>query len=154
MGKTDYLKRWVGKDFNRDRTRKRFIEHLKGWHNEFTTPYWRSAFIDWLVYEATIHPCGLRVKSITEDFVTLCAHCAGVQTEGICLDATFKVPTDRFKTVDLVKMIGPHRYHRHGPVMRFEWFPKLTDPRIDPKYITELAWWYDNYYDETENGDE
>lgn len=149
MGKVNYLKRWVGQELDNPVVRKRFIRHLKRWHNEFTTPYWSCEFIDWLIYECTIHPCGLRVESITEDFVTMCAHCAGVQTEGICMDATFKVPTDEFKTPDLVKMIGPYRHHKHGPATRFEWFPRPDDPRIHESYITELAWWYDESEDET-----
>lgn len=150
MGKVDYLKRWVGQELNDDATRKRFIRHLKRWHNEFTTPYWKSDFNDWLIYDCTVHPCGLSVESIDEMFVTLCAHCAGVQTEGICLDATFKVPTRLFKTPDLVKMVGPYRYHKHGPACRFAWYPRMDDKRISACHITELRWWYDECEDETE----
>ena len=146
--------RWVGADLDNEANRRKFIRFLKGWHNEMTTPYWDTPFVNWLIYECTIHPCGLRVESITEDFVTLCAHCAGVQTEGICLDATFKVPTRMFKTPDLVKMIGPYRYHKNGPAMRFEWFPGMNDKRVGPEHIAELAWWYDESYDETGDGDE
>lgn len=149
MSKVNYVKRWVGQDLDDAAVRKKFIRHLKRWHNEFTTPYWKSAFIDMLVYEFTIHPCGLRVETIDESFVKLRAHAAGVQTEGICLDAAFMAPTTEFRTPDLVKMIGPYRYCKHGPAMRFEWFPRLDDPRINPKYITELTWWYDEFYDET-----
>lgn len=144
----DYVKRWVGKDLNDDRTRKRFVYHLKGWYNKFTTPYWKNPFIDWLVYESTIRPCGLSVESIDEAVVTLRAHCAGVQTEGICLDAIFKVPTTEFTTSDFVKMIGPYRYHKHGPACRFEWFPRSNDKRISPCHIAELRWWYDEHEDE------
>ena len=150
MGKIDYLERWVGQELNDDATRKRFIRHLKRWHNEFTTPYWKSDFNDWLIYDCTVHPCGLSVESIDEMFVTLCAHCVGVQTEGICLDATFKVPTRMFKTPDFVKMIGPYRYHKHGPACRFAWFPRADDERISARHITELRWWYDECEDETE----
>lgn len=150
MGKVDYLKRWVGQELNDDATRKGFVRHLKRWHNEFTTPYWKSDFNDWLIYDCTIHPCGLSVESIDEMFVTLCAHCVGVQTEGICLDATFKVPTRMFKTPDLVKMIGPYRYHKHGPACRFAWYPRMDDRRISACHITELRWWYDECEDETE----
>ena len=147
----DYVKRWVGKDFDDDAVRRRFIRHLMSWHNEFTTPYWKSDFNDWLIYEGTIKPCGLRVESITEDFVTLLANCAGVQTDGICLDATFKVPTTDFTVSELVTMIGPFRYHRNGPAVRFTWYPRIRDGRIKPCYITELVWWYDGFYNE---GDE
>ena len=150
MGKVNYQKRWVGQELDDDATRKKFIRHLKRWHNEFTTPYWKSDFNDWLIYDCTVHPCGLQVDSIAKDFVTLCANCEGVQTEGICLDVTFKVPTKLFKTQDLVKMIGPYRYHKNGPAMRFEWFPEMDDPRINPIYITEMSWWYDEFYDEKE----
>ena len=149
MGKVNYQKRWVGQELDDDAVRKRFIRHLKKWHNEFTTPWWDCGFNRWLVYECTIHPCGLGVESIAEDTVTLCAHCAGVQTEGICLDVTFKVPTKLFKTPDLMKIIGPYRYHKNGPEMRFEWFPRINDQRIDPVYITEMAWWYDEFYEES-----
>ena len=63
-----------------------------------------------------------------------------------------KHPND--KTQDFIKMIGPYRYHKNGPAMRFEWFPKMNDQRIDPVYITEMAWWYDEFYDESEDEDE
>lgn len=53
------------------------------------------------------------------------------------------------KTPDLVKMIGPHRYHKNGPVCRFEWFPRLDDRRITPCHIVRLEWWYDESYDVT-----
>ena len=148
MGRVSYQKRWVGQELDDPAVRKKFIRHLKRWHNEFTTPYWKSQFIDWLVYESTIQPCGLSVESIDSSFVTLCAHCAGVQTEGICLDAVFKVPVRIFHTADLVKMIGPYRYYKHGPACRFEWFPKMDDKRILPCYITERRWWYDESEDE------
>lgn len=140
---------WVGQDLDADDVRSRFLRQLRRSPKGFTTPYWNNGFINWLVYECTINPCGLRVKSIEELFVTLCAHCAGVQTEGICLDATFKVPTRMFKTPDLVKMIGPYRYHKNGPVCRFEWFPRRDDRRIAPCHIVQLEWWYDESYDET-----
>lgn len=151
MNKVNYQKRWVGKELDDSDVRKKFIRHLKRWHNEFTTPWWGCDFNKWLVYECTISPCGLQVDSIARDAVTLCAHCDGVQTEGICLDVTFKVPMKLFKTPDLVKMIGPYRYHNNGPAMRFEWFPKMDDPRINPIYITEMSWWYDEFYDESKN---
>ena len=154
MGKVNYQKRWVGQELDDDAVRKRFIRHLKKWHNEFTTPWWDCDFNKWLVYECTINPCGLKVDSIAEDVVTMRAQCDGVQTEGICLEATFKVPTKLFKTPDLVKMIGPYRYHKNGPAIRFEWFPKMNDQRIDPVYITEMAWWYDEFYDESEEENE
>lgn len=83
--------------------------------------------------------------------MTLCAHCEGVQTQGICLDAIFKVPTAYFTMADFVKMIGPYRYHKHGPACRFEWFPRLNDPRIGDKNIVELRWWYDGSYDDSED---
>ena len=35
MGKVNYQKRWVGQELNDDATRKKFIRHLKRWHNEF-----------------------------------------------------------------------------------------------------------------------
>lgn len=50
MGKVNYLKRWVGQDLDDEFTRKRFIRHLKRWHNEFTTPWWDCGFNRWLVY--------------------------------------------------------------------------------------------------------
>ena len=80
MGKVNYQKRWVGQELNDDATRKKFIRHLKRWHNEFATPWWDCGFNRWLVYECTIHPCGLSVESIAEGVVTLFADCTGVQT--------------------------------------------------------------------------
>ena len=154
MGKVDYQKRWVGQELDDPFVRKIFIRHLKRWHNEFTTRWWDCGFNQWLVYECTINPCGLKIDSIAEDVVTMRAHCDGIQTEGICLEATFKVPTKLFKTSDLVKIIGPHRHHKNGPATRFEWFPKLDDPRINPIYITEMSWWYDESYDESEEEEE
>lgn len=149
MGKVNYQKRWVGQELDDDAVRKRFIRHLKRWHNEFTTPWWDCKFNKWLVYECTINPCGVHVESITEGAVTLSARCSGAQTEGICLEATFMVPLAMFQVPDLMKMIGPYRYSKNGPVTRFEWFPKMGDMRIDPVYITEMAWWYDEFYDES-----
>lgn len=150
MGKVNYQKRWVGQELDDPTVRKKFIRHLKKWHNEFTTPWWDCGFNRRFVYERAIHQCGLRVDLISEDAVTLYVNCAGVQTtEGICLCVTFKVPTKLFKTPDLVKMIGPYRYHKNGPAMRFEWFPKKNDPRINPIYITEMEWWYNELYDQT-----
>lgn len=113
-----------------------------------TTPFFADPFVDWLIYDCTIGPCGLRLESIEEDVVTFEANCSGVQTQGICLSATFRIPTKEFTTADFVKMIGPYRYHKHGPVCRFEWFPQLDDPRLTGENVTELEWWYDDYYDE------
>ena len=149
MGKVNYQKRWVGQELDDSVVRKKFIRHLKRWHNEFTTPWWDCGFNKWLVYGATIQPCGLHVESIAEGVVTLTADCTGVQTEGICLEVTFRVPTTMFQTPDLMKMIGPYRYQKNGPVTRFKWFPENDDPRINPIYITEMAWWYDPVYDES-----
>ena len=149
MGKVNYMKRWVGQELDDESVRKRFIRHLKKWHNEFTTPWWDCGFNKWLVYGATIQPCGLRVESIAEGIVTLIADCTEVQTEGICLEVTFRIPTTMFQTPDLMKMIGPYRYQKNGPVTRFKWFPENDDPRINPIYITDMAWWYDSRYDES-----
>lgn len=142
--------RWFGLELNDAVYRAIMLRSLKRRAKPVTTPYWKSDFVDWLVYECTIRPCGLRVGSIDEEKVTLCAHCAGVQTEGICLDATFEVPTADFGTKDFARMIGPYRYHRHGPACRFEWYPDVSDPRVAPDKITELDWWYDPSKDETE----
>lgn len=54
MGKVNYMKRWVGQELDDESVRKRFIRHLKKWHNEFTTPWWDCGFNRWLVYECTI----------------------------------------------------------------------------------------------------
>ena len=35
MGKVNYMKRWVGQELDDEAVRKRFIRHLKKWHNEF-----------------------------------------------------------------------------------------------------------------------
>lgn len=143
--------KWFGLELDDSVHRGKMVRSLKRHGKPVTTPYWNSDFVNWLIYECTIHPCGLHVESIDEEKVTLCAHCAGVQTEGICLDATFEVPTRMFFTPDFVKMIGPYRYHKHGPACRFAWYPRVSDPRVDPKYITELEWWYDPSEDETED---
>lgn len=140
--------KWFGLELDDDGSRAAMLRSLKRRAKPVTTPYWKSGFVDWLVYEGTIRPCGLHVESIDEEKVTLCAHCVGVQTEGICLDATFEVPTADFDTKDIVRMVGPYRYHKHGPACRFEWFPRVTDPRVGSANITELEWWYDPFYDE------
>lgn len=147
-------KQWEGVDLDNDANRAKFVRFLKGWHGEMTTGYWESGFTRWLVYDCTVRPCGLRVEKISEDFVTLCAHCAGVQTEGICLDATFMVPTAKFKPAELYNMIGPYRWHIHGPACMFTWAPRRSDGRVDPMYITELSWWYDEVYDKSETSGE
>lgn len=151
--KTDYQALFVGKELDDDKLRKTFREHLMNWHNEFTTPYWDCGFVNWLIYEGTIGPCGLMVDSIDRCFVKLHADGAGVQQEGICLTARFKVPTDSFTKDELAKMIGPTKYTEHGPSFRFEWFPKSTDRRVQPCYIEELEWYYDSSYDESDYAD-
>lgn len=154
MKKVNYRKRFVGQELDDSTVRNSFIRHLKICHDKFTTPWWDCEFNRWLVYEATIYPCGVRVVSIARDFVTLCADCDGVQKEGICLEITFKVPTRMFDTNDLLKMIGPYQYHRKCLMTKFEWFPSISDPRINPKYITKMSWWYDEFHDESDEEEE
>lgn len=153
MGKSKQPK-WFGLELDKDSNRNILLRSLKRRRDCVSTPYWNSDFVNWLIYECTIHHCGVSVESIDNEVVTLCAHCAGVQTQGICLDAIFKVPTADFTMADFVKMIGPYRYHKHGPACRFEWFPRLNDPRIGDKNIVELRWWYDGFYDDSEDEDE
>ena len=153
MGKSKQHK-WFGLELDEDANRDILLRSLKRRRDCVSTPYWNSDFVNWLIYECTIHPCGVHVESIDEEVVTLCAHCEGVQTQGICLDAIFKVPTADFTMADFVKMIGPYRYHKHGPAFRFEWFPRLNDTRIGYKNIVELRWWYDGFYDDSEDEDE
>lgn len=118
------------------------------------TPFIVDPFVDWLIYDCTVFPCGLRLESIEEDVVTFEANCSGVQTQGICLSATFRIPTKDFAAEDFVKMIGPYRYCKDGPVCRFTWFPESGDPRLTAENITELEWWYDEFYDEGDEGEE
>lgn len=138
MGKVkNCVNQWCS-DFNDRAIRKRFVRHLKRRNDKLTTPWWESSFNMWLVYEATIHPVGLELESIDRWFVTLHANCEGVQSEGICLKATFKIPLREFKLGELLKMIES-----------FQWFPDDADHRIAPEFITELSWWYDAFYDDT-----
>ena len=153
MGKSKQPK-WFGLELDDDANRDILLRSLKRRRDCVTTPYWNSNFVNWLIYECTIHPCGVSVESIDKEVVTLCAHCEGVQTQGICLDAIFKVPTADFTMADFVKMIGPYRYHKHGPAFWFEWFPRLNDTRIGDKNIVELRWWYDGFYDDSKDEDE
>lgn len=152
MGKSKRPK-WFGLELEDDANRDILLRSLKRRSDCVKTPYWDSNFVNWLIYDCTIDSCGVHVESIGKYVVTLCAHCAGVQTQGICMEAIFNVPTADFTTADFVKMIGPHRYHKNGPVFQFEWFPSLNDPRIDAKHIDELMWWYDASYDASEDED-
>lgn len=148
--------RWVGQELDDEDVRKRFRRALMRARANFNrpgrklgtasvfTPYWKSDFIDWLVYEGTLNPCGARVESITPDFVTFEANCSGVQSEGICLDATFMIPTSEFTRSQLKQMVHD-----------FEWYPCEGTPNgvtygpfDKTEYITELEWWYDGSYDD------
>lgn len=143
-----YSPEWAGQDLDNDVVLAKFARRLKANPGGIVTPYWRCRLTDWLIYDTTIRNCGMRVESIDSAFVTLSAHCAGIRTDGICLDAVFKIPTRSFKTPDLVKIIGPHRYHKNGPACWFTWFPAEDDRRISPCNILELVWWYDETRDE------
>lgn len=159
--------RWVGQELDDEGVRKRFRRALMRARANFNrsgrklgaasifTPYWKSDFIDWLVFEGTLNPCGARVESITPDFVTFGVDCSGVQTEGVCLDATFVIPASEFTGPQLMQMVHDFGHYPCGEKLIYETGNPSPVAKVitygpfdNTEYITELEWWYDGSYDE------
>ena len=147
-------RKWIGQEFEDNETRKRFrrslITALRNWRagkretSEVETPYWKSDFNDWLVYESTLLPCGCKVESITPQFVTFSAYCSGVSSEGICLDAEFVIPTSEFTRAQLKQMVHTFEYYPTSQSDKGVSYGPFTKT----EYISRLTWWYDDSYDE------
>lgn len=131
---------WFGPEFDDEGNRRKLRRSLRRRAKGYTTLYWNSDFIDWLVYEGTIFPCGPKVKSVTPDFCTFEADAAGVQSEGICLTAVFKVETVKFTRCELKQMVHDFEFSASGERL-CALFPTET--------IVRLEWHYDGAYDET-----
>lgn len=130
---------WVNQNFDDDEVRRKFRRALCRL-KEFATPYWKSDFIDWLIYEGTIHPCGVKVMEISPTYCTFEANTSGVQSEGICLIAEFKIETCKFTRKELAQMVRGFEFYPKG---------KRLMALFDAKNITNLTWFYDRSYDET-----
>lgn len=137
---------WFGKDLDDDAVRRRFRKALRRCGEPYRTlytPYWQSDFNDFLIFGGTLVPCGAMVDSIDPDATWLTVDCAGVQTEGICLVARFRIPTTAFTRRELEGMTYGFEFHP-APVRVEEVFTR--------ERITGLEWRYDPMYDE--NGKE
>ena len=149
---------WFGKDFDDKRARgclrralmRRAKEYAKGKREDpsLVTPYWKSDFNDWMLYESTIKCCGVVCVERDDDLCVFEADTSGVQNEGICMIARFEIPTREFtkrQLKDIVPSCG-------------EYFPERTKrvdgkwqtgygPFENEKYIKSLSWWYDEWED-------
>lgn len=131
--------RWFDRNFDDDKVRRKFRRALRR-RKELVTPYWKSDFIDWLIYEGTIYPCGVKVKEISPTYCTFEANSSGVQSEGICLIAKFKIETCKFTRKELEYMVHDFEISPAGTRLM---------ALFDTENITNLTWFYDRSYDET-----
>lgn len=132
---------WFGLEIDDEGNRRKLRRSLRRRAKGYTTLYWKSDFIDWLVYEGTVFPCGLKVKEITPDFCTFVADATGVQSEGICLVATFVVATAKFTRCELKQMVHDFEFSASG---------KRLGALFPTETIAKLEWHYDGAYDDTE----
>lgn len=133
--------RWVDQDFDDEKVRRKFRRALRC-RKELVTPYWKNSFNDWLIYEGTIIPCGVKVKEVSPTYCTFEADSSGVQSEGICLIAEFKIETYRFTRKELAQMVHDFEFYPEG---------KRLMALFDTKNITSLTWFYDGSYDDSED---
>lgn len=133
--------RWIDQDFDDEKVRWDFRRALRR-RKELVTPYWKSSFNDWLVYKGAIFPCGVKVKEISSTYCTFEADSSGVQSEGICLIAEFRIETYRFTRKDLTQMVRGFEFHPKGERLM---------ALFDTKNITSLTWFYDGSYDDSED---
>ncbi len=158
--------RWVGAelddapargDFRRAlmRARRRF-ERRERKTAEISTPYWKCAFADWLVYDCSLAVCGCVCVDDSGDVYDFEVEAAGCQTEGICVCADFVIPKREFtrrQRAEILPCCGEYHPMRRtraadaeGKPVRGWTFGPFDFPE---KYCTRLDWWYDPYYDET-----
>lgn len=133
------LNHWVNQNFDDDEVRRKFRRALCRL-KELATPYWKSDFIDRLIYEGTIHPYGVKVKEISPTYCTFEANSSGVQSEGICLITEFKIETCKFTRKELAYMVHDFEISPAGTRLM---------ALFDTENITSLTWFYDGGYDET-----
>lgn len=150
---------WPKFDFDDDGSRAKFrralmrraadCAHGRRATREILTPYWESGFNDWLLYEGTLAVCGAVCTERTDGYCTFEADASGVQSEGICMLATFVIPTREFTDSQLAGIVpGCGEYHPLGRRCLGDgvWVADYG-PFDDGRYVKSLAWWYDGYYD-------
>jgi hypothetical protein len=146
---------WVGLEFDDDGHRARFRKRLMRYAAEFNrrkrasdglvTPYWRSSFNDWLLYDCTLAVCGCVCVSRGDSTCVFEVEAAGCQEEGICVRATFAIPTKAFTARQLQEIVpGCGEYYPAVQTRNGLSF----GPFSDTKFITKLEWWYDASSDE------
>lgn len=159
-------KNWVGIELDEPAERKKFrkalmranTEHNRKKRKGFSifTPYWESTFIDWLIYECTLAVCGCVCTEKNNEWCEFEVNASGCQSEGICLEAKFVIPTKEFTKAELKEIVPGCGEYYPGKKTRIKKAGKPTygttfGPFGFPeKYCTRIEWWYDNDYDEQE----
>lgn len=147
-------RKWCGVEFDVEKHRKRFRRSLMKAASDFGrrhrrcayihTPYWESDFNDWLIYDCTLGVAGCVCTEKNDDFCVFETDATGCQTEGICMRATFVIPTSEFSVKELTEIVpGCGEYypcHWKGAIGSFGPFGRR-------KYIKKLEWWYDPFED-------
>lgn len=148
--------RWVGLEFDYDCDRAKFRRQLMRYAAEFNrgrratnglvTPYWRSSFNDWMIYECTLAVCGCACVERDDSTCTFEAEAAGCQEEGVCVRATFVMPARAFTREQLREIVpGCGEYYPAARTRKGLAF----GPFAYRKFITKLEWWYDSSYDDS-----
>ncbi len=146
---------WVGLEFDYDCDRAKFRRRLMRYAAEFNrgkrktgglvTRYWSSGFNDWMLYECTLAVCGCVCVSRDDRTCVFEVEAAGCQEEGICVRATFEIPTVAFTRRQLEEIVpGCGEYY---PAVRTR-KGLAFGPFAHKKFITRLEWWYDSSYDD------
>ena len=157
-------RKWCGVELDVEKHRKRFRRALMKASSDFgrgrrcsayvVTPYWKSDFNDWLIYDCTLGVAGCVCTEKDEDHCVFEVDSTGCQEEGICMRAYFYIPTSEFSRKELKEIVpGCGEYyprHRKGTI---DEYGKLTygftyGPFDKKKYITKLEWWYDAFEDQ------
>lgn len=146
---------WVGVEFDDDGARADFRRRLMRYAAEFNrgarktdglrTPYWRSSFNDWMLYDCTLAVCGCVCVARDAGSCTFEVEAAGCQEEGICVRATLTIPTSEFTAEQLLEIVpGCGEYYPAVKTRKGLSF----GPFERQEYINGLEWWYDSSYDE------
>jgi hypothetical protein len=162
---------WVGVELDDAPNRKAFRRALMRARRKFErgerrdasvlTPYWPCAFADWLVYDCALAVCGCVCVERGEETCEFEVEASGCQTEGICVCATFVVPTREFtrrQLEEIVPACGEYYPKRRKRVAVVDgkpvWGVSFGPFDFPDRYCTRLEWWYDPYYDEVGREDE
>lgn len=162
-------KRWLGVELDELAERKKFRRALMRANAEFMrkdrkdasiyTPYWHSDFIDWLIYDCTLAVCGCVCTEKNNEWCEFEVNSSGCQTEGICLDAKFVIPTKEFSKAELAEIVPgcgeyyPARKTRVKKAGKPAYGTTFGPFGFPEKFCDHIEWWYDAYYDESDNND-